>query len=67
MEEVKQSGVHLEIARRIVNKLAGDESYINQDKAHVLKTFLKGQVAPDTIKENKMPSNWFNDETTSKD
>ena len=49
MEEVKQSGVHLEIARRIVNKLAGDESYINQDQAHALKTFLKGQVPSDIL------------------
>ena len=49
MEEVKQSRVHLEIAQRIVNKLAGDESFINKDKAQVLKKFLKGQVPSDIL------------------
>jgi hypothetical protein len=67
MEEVKQSRVHLEIAQRIVDKLAGEESNINQEKAQVLKTLLKGQVAPDILKENKIPSNWFIDDMTPKD
>ncbi len=49
MEEVKQSRVHLEIAQRIVNKLTGEESFMNQKKAQVLKKFLRGQVPSDIL------------------
>ena len=68
MEEVKQTRVHLDIAKRIVDKLTDGESYISQNAAlQVLKPLMRDHIAPAILEENRMPEDWFIDERTSKD
>lgn len=47
MEEVKQTRVHLDLANRIVNKIAEGESHISQEAAlFILKPLLEGHIGP---------------------
>ncbi len=45
MEEVKQSRVHLDIAKRIVEKLADGKDHVTQNACKkVLKPLLEGHI-----------------------
>ena len=51
MEEEKQSRVHLDIAKRIVDTLADGECHVSQLAAqHVLKPLLEDFIGPGIIK-----------------
>ena len=53
---MKQSRIHLDIARRIVDTLADGESFISQNAAvQVLKPLLKDHITRATLKEYKLP------------
>ncbi len=66
-EEEKQSGVHLAIAKHIVDTLADGESDVTQQVAlEVLKPWLEDNIAPIMIKNHKIPDNWFTNERTPK-
>jgi hypothetical protein len=60
MEEAKQSTVHLEIAQRVVEKLADGESHVSQEATlQVLKPLLEGHIGPAILKLNKIPEELF--------
>jgi UDP-N-acetyl-D-mannosaminuronate dehydrogenase len=60
---VKQSRIHLDIARRIVDTLANGESIILQNAAvKVLKPLLKDHITRATLKVHKLPEDWFTNE-----
>jgi len=47
MEEFKQSRVHLDLAKRIVEKISEGESHISQQAALlILKPLLEGHIGP---------------------
>jgi hypothetical protein len=53
MEEVKQSRLHFEIAKRIVNKLADEESQITLKAILlVLKPLLEDHIPTAKLKKN---------------
>jgi hypothetical protein len=65
---VKQSRIHLDIARSIVDTLADGESFISLNAAvQVLKPLLKDHITRATLKVYKLPQDWFTDEVTAKD
>lgn len=60
MEEVKQSRVHLDLAKRIVDKIANGESHISQQAAvNILKELLEGHIALEIRNANRIPEKWF--------
>ena len=60
MEEEKQSRVHLDIAKRIVDTLADGECHVSQIAAqHFLKPLLEDFIAPGILKKHKLTENWF--------
>ncbi len=60
MEEVKQSRIHLDMAKRIVDKLGDGESHITKRAMlQVLKPLLEEHIAPAKFKKYKMPEDWF--------
>ena len=67
MEEVKQSRLHFEIAKRIVNKLADEESQITLKAVLlVLKPLLEDHIPTAKLKKNKIPEHWLTNEITAK-
>ena len=65
---MKQSRIHLDIARSIVDTLADGESFISLNAAvQVLKPLLKDHITRATLKVYKLPQDWFTDEVTAKD
>ena len=68
MEEVKQSRVHFEIAKRIVDKLADGDSQISQKSVfEVLKPILEDYIPSAKLKKYKIPERWFKNELTGKE
>ena len=60
MEEEKQSRVHLDIAKRIVDTLADGEYHVSQLAAQqVLKPLLEDNILNLILKKHKIPENWF--------
>ena len=67
-EEKKQSSVHLDIAKRIVDKLADEESQISQKAVlQVVKPLLEDHILQSKLKKNKIPVHWLTNDITSKD
>jgi hypothetical protein len=67
MEERKQSRVHLEIAQRVVEKLAdGENTVLQESTLQVLIPLLEDYIVPAILKKNKMPENWFTNENNFK-
>jgi hypothetical protein len=67
MEEVKQSSVHLAIAKRIVDKIADKKHLISQQVAlNVLKPFLEDHIIPAKLKKYKIPEYWFEESMMAK-
>ena len=53
MEEVKQSSVHLAIAKLIVEELADGDCHVTQQAAQqVLKPLLEDHIAPAKMKKH---------------
>jgi hypothetical protein len=67
MEEVKHSRVHLDLAKRIVDKIADGESHISQQAAvHILKELLEGHIGLEIRNVHKIPEKWFESKKTDK-
>ena len=67
MEEEKQSRVHFDIAKLIVDKLADEESVVTQQAAlQVLKPLLDGHIGAAILNLRKMPETWFTNNFTPK-
>ena len=67
-EEKKQSSVYLDIAKRIVDKLADEGSQISQKAVlQVVKTLLEGHILPSKLRKIKIPVHWLTNEITAKD
>ena len=60
VEEEKQLGVHLAIAKRIVDTLADGDYYISQRAVlQVLKPLLEGIIGSSILEIHKIPELWF--------
>ena len=60
MEEVKQSRVHLDLAKSIVNKISNGECHVSQRAAaFILKPLLEDHISPAILKVNKIPEKWY--------
>ena len=67
-EEEKQSRVHYEIAKRIVDKLVDQELQVSQKAVlQVIKPLLEDHIPLSKLRKNKIPVHWFTNEMTAKD
>ena len=67
VEEVKQSRVHFDLAKRIVDLIANGDEYLSQEVAvEVLKPFLVENITLVKQKQHSIPERWFNGKVTDK-
>jgi UDP-N-acetyl-D-mannosaminuronate dehydrogenase len=60
MEEEKQTRVHFDIAKRIVDTIANGEDQISQQAVlQVLKPLLEENISLAIQKFHKIPERWF--------